>query len=509
MCADVLIVYQGLPVFYRSYGQQKLDDYISTAGFFEAILAFSTLKVGESLETISMSDSLFHFYSKHGFAFVLKEPRAKSLGTEQLSAKLKELATAFLIEFPTAANWAGDIQRCGSFAATCDRILKVPLVRRGFPVLFRIMVKPFFITPVTQLVPVSSENEESLYELQFYLKQSVETFGRKNRLGLIHRPFLVYLPRTRRIAYVYAFHQGLRRIAITHLLCFVAEEQDWFEWYQLLSLFYRRAKYISPEVGEYLHLLESNPVADDIQQNRRRVQEVISSWADLNQYINVMHVILSDEFFKAGIASENMNTQRSRQSFIELIRYFGSDFERVLNAALSLQQVLFISKDRQRVENAISALLNYYPHPSVTLWTEEPSDSLFVGTTPDTALFYGTEAVMVNLDTGTIINGKKNEFCRNLLKETIQFATEMSISESRLFFQGKISAIFSLVKGFLEVIAYEETKQHQLIFDMLERYPEDSVELVYQIARNINKLLAKVLLQARSALTVSVPTKPL
>ncbi len=500
MSADVLITYQGLPVFFRSYGQQKLDDYISTAGFFEAILTFSTLKVGESLETISMSDSLFHFYSKNGFAFVLKEPRASSLGTEQITAKLKELATAFLIEFPAAANWAGDVQRCGSFAATCDRILKVPLVRRGFPVLFRIMVKPFFITPVLQVMPVSIENEESMYELQYYLKQSIEGFGRKNRLGLIHKPFLIYLPRTRRIAYIYAFHLGLRRVAITHLLCFIADERDWFEWYQLMSLFSRRAKYISPEVAEYLHLLESNPLADEVQQHRRRVQEIISSWADLNQYINVMHVILSEEFFKAGIASENMSAQRSRQSFFELIRFFGSDFEKVLNAALSLEQVLFVSRDRQRAEKAIGALLNYYPHPSVTIWTEEPSDSLFVGTTPDLALFYGTESVVVDLDGGKILNGRKNEFCRTLLKETLQFAPEMSISESRLFFQGKISAIFSLVKGFLEVLTHNEEKQHQCILDMLQRYPEDSIELVYQIARNVNKLLAKILRQTRTSL---------
>lgn len=502
MATDVLILYQGLPVFYRSYGQQKLDDYVSTAGFFEAILTFSTLKVGENLETISMSDSLFHFYSKNGFAFVFKEPRVRSVGAEHVVPKLKELATAFFIEFPNAANWAGDIQRFGSFAATCDRILKVPLVRRGFPVLFRIMVKPFFITPVLQVIPVSAENEETLYELQHYLKQFIQGFGRKNRLGLIHKPFLVYLPRTRRIAYIYAFHLGLRRIAITHLLCFIAEEQDWFEWYQLLSLFYKRAKYISPEIAEYLHVLESNPLANTIHENRKRVQEIISGWADLNQYINVMHVILSEEFFKAGIASENMNEQRNSQSFIELIRLFGLDFEKVLNAALSLEQVLFVSKERQKVEIAIGALLNYYPHPSVTIWTEDPSDSLFVGTTPDIALFYGQDSVIVDLDSGTIYNGKKNEFCRNLLKETLQFAPEMSTSESHLFFQGKLSAIFSIVKGFLEIITYEEKRQQQCILDMLQRYPEDSIELVYQIARNVNKLLAKILRQSRTVMVL-------
>ncbi len=500
--ADVLIVHNGLPVFYRSYGQQKLDDYVSIAGFFEAIMIFSNLKVRENLDTITMSDSLFHFYSKSGLAFIYKEPRAQSQGSVQVSILLRELADAFLEEFPTAARWAGNIEKCGSFAATCDRILKIPLVRRGFPVLFRIMVKPFFITPVLQVVPVAAENEQSMYELQYNLKRSIEEFGRKNRINLIRHPFLIYLPRTRRIAYIASFHLDLRRLAVSHFLCFIAEEHDWFEFYQLISLFSRRAKFIYPEVASYLRVLESNPIAEEIQRNRTRVQDIISSWADLNQYINVMHVILSEEFFKAGIACEDMCVQKGQQGFLGLLGRMGLDFEKVLNAALSHHQVLFVSQDRQKAERAISDLLNYYPHPSVTLWTEEPSDSLFVGTRPDLAKFYTNDPVVVDIETRYIHNGKKNEFCRNLLKETLQFASEMSDQESRLFFQGKISAIFSLVKGFLEILPLEENQQRQSILDMSQRYPEDSLELVYQIARNVNKFLAKALRQARSYLPV-------
>ncbi|HMF33205.1 MAG TPA: hypothetical protein VKK79_17400, partial [Candidatus Lokiarchaeia archaeon] len=59
---DLLILHNGLLAFYRSYGERFLEDFDVTAGFFQAILEFSKLEVGESLETISMSDSLFHFY---------------------------------------------------------------------------------------------------------------------------------------------------------------------------------------------------------------------------------------------------------------------------------------------------------------------------------------------------------------------------------------------------------------------------------------------------------------
>src|SRR5271157_5507780 len=271
MSVDVLILYQGLPVFYRSYSQPKLEDFALTAGFFDAIMSFSELNVGEKLDTISMSDSLFHFYSKQGLTFVYRESRETPIGQLQVTRLLKELASAFLQEMPQAAAWAGHIEKFTSFTPTCDKILQVHPPHRGFPVLFWAFANPVYMTPVLQITPVLPENEESLYELQYYLKKSMAQFGRRRISNLIHRPFLLYLPRAKRIAYIVAFHLGQRTSPVTYLLCYVAEERDWFAFYQLRSLFSKRVRVIVPELANYLQTLENNPLADDIWRNRDRL----------------------------------------------------------------------------------------------------------------------------------------------------------------------------------------------------------------------------------------------
>ncbi|HMF33386.1 MAG TPA: hypothetical protein VKK79_18315, partial [Candidatus Lokiarchaeia archaeon] len=362
------------------------------------------------------------------------------------------------------------------------------------------------MTPVLQVMPVLPENEESLFELQYYLKKSMAQFGRRRISHLIRRPFLLYLPRAKRIAYVVAFHLGQGRMSpVTYFLCYVAEERDWFAFYQLRSLFAKRVRVVVPELANYLQTLENNPLADDIRQNRDHIREFLNDWADLNQYIDVMHALLSEEFFKAGRFSENIGDQLAHSGFIDLLSQLEPDFDRVISAAISLQQVLFVSVDRQKVEQAISALLSYYPHPSVTLWTEKPSDSLFVGTSPNLAEFYSKDCVVVDLDSNSVSGGRSNEFCANLLQETLEFASEMTVAESRMFFQGKISAIFSLVKAFLEVLSLDEAQQQVTLHKVYHRYPEDSIELVYQIARNVNKLLAKAIRQARGAFNIEHP----
>ena len=92
-----------------------------------------------------MSDSLFHFFTKSRFVFVFKEQRSPSIGSAQVSHILREIADAFLTEFPLAAEWAGDIEKCASFASTCDKILQLHPLRRGIPVLFRITGETLFL----------------------------------------------------------------------------------------------------------------------------------------------------------------------------------------------------------------------------------------------------------------------------------------------------------------------------------------------------------------------------
>jgi hypothetical protein len=282
-------------------------------------------------------------------------------------------------------------------------------------------------------------------------------------------------------------------------MCYITEEYDWFALYQLLSLFFKRAQYIIPSVAHYLHTLENHPISPEVKQDKDKIQETVNNWADLNQYISEMHALLSEEFFKAGIASENLSEEQSRTNFFDLLDRVGKDLDKALGAALGLRQVLFVGKNREIVEQALSAFLTFYPHPSVNLWTENMSDAHFIGTLPDLVKNYDESAVIVDLDKNKVIGGEKIEFCANLLYETIAFGKEMSVSESHIFFQGKISAIFTLLKALLEVLTLEKKDQQQRFQELFKKYPQDSLQLMAQMSRNLNPLLAKILRSADSS----------
>ena len=499
MPSAILILNNGLLAFYRSYGEQKLDDFDLTAGFFQAILNFSKLEVGENLETISMSDSYYYFLVKNSFSFILKDDRTSEKTREQIAAILEQLSERFFEEFPDAGTWNGISNYFAKFALACDWIVQARPTRKGFPILFRIALVPLFITPVLQVLPVKSENEETLCELQFQLKKYVKELGRKNLSTWMKQPFLIYLPYSRRIAYIIGFHLDMKPTSITHLICYITEEYDWFALYQLLSLFFKRAQYILPSVAHYLFTLEHHPISPEIKQDKEKIQEIVNNWADLNQYISEMHALLSEEFFKAGLASENLTEEQSRTNFLDLLAQVGKDFDKALGAALGLRQILFVGKNREVVEQALSAFLTFYPHPSVNLWTENMSDAHFIGTRPDLVENYDESTVVVDLIKSKIIGGEKIEFCANLLNETMAFAKEMSVSESHIFFQGKISAIFTLLKALLEVLTLEKKDQKQRFQELFQKYPQDSLQLMAQMSRNLNPLLAKILLSAKTS----------
>ncbi|OLS14814.1 MAG: hypothetical protein RBG13Loki_1573 [Promethearchaeota archaeon CR_4] len=499
MPSAILILNNGLLAFYRSYGEQKLDDFDLTAGFFQAILNFSKLEVGENLETISMSDSYYYFLVKNAFSFILKEDRSSEKTREQIAAILEQLSDKFFQEFPDAASWNGISNYFAKFALACDWIVQARPTRKGFPILFRIALVPLFITPVLQVLPVKSENEETLCELQFQLKKYVREIGRKNLSTWMKQPFLIYLPHNRRIAYIISFHFGMKPTSITHLLCYITEEYDWFALYQLLSLFFKRSQYILPSVAHYLSTLEHHPISPEIKQDKEKIQEIVNNWADLNQYISEMHALLSEEFFKAGLASENLTEEKSRTNFLELLAQVGKDFDKALGAALGMRQVLFVGTNREVVEQALSAFLTFYPHPSVNLWTESSSDAHFIGTRPDLVKNYDESTVIVDLINRKVVGGEKIEFCANLLNETMMYAKEMSVSESHIFFQGKISAVFTLLKALLEVLMLEKKDQQKQFNELFRKYPQDSLQLMAQMSRNLNPLLAKILLSAKTS----------
>src|SRR5271157_1438892 len=320
-----------------------MDDFDLTAGFFQAMLDFSKIEVGENLETLSLSDSLFYFYTSGTFTFILKEGKNSTKSREEVAIILEDIAGKFFREFPEAINWDGNRNAFMSFTTTCDEILQSRPTRKGFPILYRIGWDPLFVTPILHVVPVAPKNEPLIFELQYHLKRYAEQLGRANMLNGKNKPFLLYLPKQKQITYICPFDIGLEGDNITHFLAYVTEENDWFSFYQVMVLFYKRVQNIIPPIALHLDFLEDNPAFGEIEVQRPKIQQMIFDWADLNQYISAMSALLSEEFFKSGVKSEDVTEEQSRANFIDLLTRFTLDFDKVLNAALSQKQVLFVS----------------------------------------------------------------------------------------------------------------------------------------------------------------------
>lgn len=494
MSTDFLILHSGIIAFHRFYGEKKFENFDLTAGFFQAILEFSKIEVGESLETINMSDSLFYFYAKEGLTFILRQERTSSRSREEDTHILVQLATKFFEEFPSAAaKWDGNTNAFNKFTASCDKIFQSQPKRKGFPILLRVALEPFFIAPVLLGNPVTEDFEISLYELQFHLKKYIEQMGRVSLIRLKLKPILLYLSNTKQIAYIYAFPMKMQGSAATHFLCYVAKESEWFAFYQVMSLFFKRAQQILPKISQHLIFLESSPPLSDFNFNQRKteIQDCINDWADLNQYLSTMQVLLSTEFFKSSISQEDLTDAQSLSHFTRLLDCVGKDFDKVLNANLGLRQVLFTSKDPEKVKQALSAFLAWYPHPSVTLWTESASDSSFIGTRPELAKNYDPSIVIVDLDQNEIVGGTKNEFCAKLLRETQQFLKIMSVRDSRIYFLERISGFFALFKNLLKALAMDEAHQEEYFQGAVKENSLDSVQLTIEIGENLNPLLAQ------------------
>ncbi|HMF32267.1 MAG TPA: hypothetical protein VKK79_12670 [Candidatus Lokiarchaeia archaeon] len=123
MSPDVYILKDGLPAYQRTCGEQKMGDMNVTAGFLQAIMQFSKAQVGENLEAISMSDSLFYFSTKKEFAFILRMERNSPKTRDEIAEVLNQLADKFFEEFPAAEKWDGRDDYFNTFNIYCDDIL--------------------------------------------------------------------------------------------------------------------------------------------------------------------------------------------------------------------------------------------------------------------------------------------------------------------------------------------------------------------------------------------------
>ncbi len=491
MSFEFLILKDGLPAFHRTYLGKGMENFNLTAGFFQALAVFSKNVVGQNLETISMSDSLFYFSMKNKFIFILRVDRTSPITKQQVGFILEQLSARFLQDFPNASLWTGKIGFFEEFSQFCDKILQVSPFRKGFPILLRVARKPFFLNLVQQVTPTTSENEESENELIGYLNQHAKQRGLKRIFANFKQSQFFYLTATHHIVYIFPFRRNQQKQQVTHLLCFIAEEGDWFTFYQLIPVIRKRFQQILPPLNDYLMELEKNPISNTIKEGKLKVQALIADWADLSQYIGGMQSTILEEFFKSGITSDSMTEQEVIKHRKILTTRVGDDFDKVVFAILGLHQVFFIGEDRKLVEQVLSAFLAYYPTPSVVLWIEEPSTCLIVGTRPNLIQNTQKSTVIVDLDHNKVLGGEKNKYCSDLLEDTLRFALRTSVSEARLYFQRQVSSLFSLLKSLLEILPLDEESQSRQCQVILKDQTLAKVKVIAQMCENLNPVLAE------------------
>ncbi|HMF34178.1 MAG TPA: hypothetical protein VKK79_22325 [Candidatus Lokiarchaeia archaeon] len=488
--SEVWILKESMPVFHRSYGEKNLENFELIAGFLKAVLQFWSHEVQQDLEALKMSDFLFYFSVQGEFTFILREDRKSPRMKEQVTLILESLAERFFHEFPNATKWKGNLTDFDGFTMSCDEVLQASPARKGFPMLLKVALKPFSLTPVLQMTPIPSENEESLEELKSQLNQVVKQGGTKRIKTFLMRPCLLYLPSAQQVVYIYSFSQDPNSKDLAYLLCFVAREQDWFTLYQVITLVRKKAQYIIPQLIGYLQQLEENSAPDEIRQMNSKNKGILDDWADLNQYISRVQTSLFEKFFESGITSDNLTETEIRNHLSNLFELFGDNFSKIFFALLSLRQILFIGNDRMLVEQTLSAILAFYPHPAAILWVEEPSDSLLVGTSPSFTGFYPKSTVIVDLSNQTILGGDKNDFCSTLMQETVKLAQEASVPEARLFFQQRVSSLFSFLKEMLRTLTLAEKDQSKRLEEILKSFPVATIQLLAKMSENFNFNLA-------------------
>ncbi|HKZ41213.1 MAG TPA: hypothetical protein VJ044_09650, partial [Candidatus Hodarchaeales archaeon] len=376
-----------------------------------------------------------------------------------------------------------------TFDLPCDQILKRQPSRQGAPLLFRIVMRPFIMIPVVQIVPITSENQEFCNEITHYFSQMVSQSGLKEFQKLAAEPFLFYLTVTNQLVYVTPFYISVSKQEHNYFLCFVSKKESFFSIYQLLSMIRTRVTYTLLLLQSYLQDFLTNPFDQSIKVQQPKVQELVRNWTNLNQYLGSLSTNLLEEFIRSGIVTRTLTEEEVRVQLLILVSKFQQDFDKIIFAILCQQKLFFVGANKGNVQKALNALLTFYPHPSVVLWTEAPTDHLISGTDPDRLRqWHLSKSVIVDLDNNVVIGGEKNEYISALIVETHRLIRDHSVAEGRRFFLGKIASLFSILESLLETTADQNMRKK--IHTILRVCPGPVRELMVRVLFNMNPYLA-------------------
>ena len=164
-----------------------------TAGFFQAILEFSKMQVGENLEAINLSDSLFYFKTKDNFTFIIRIEKTSPFSQSVLKTMLTQLSERFFEKFPSADKWDGNLSYFEGFSPICDAIIsshsppkELTLPQDGFPEQPLIPISTVIVEEASKKLCALVENGNTALKAKKY-RQAKENYD--SAIG-----FLVLMP---------------------------------------------------------------------------------------------------------------------------------------------------------------------------------------------------------------------------------------------------------------------------------------------------------------------------
>jgi hypothetical protein len=310
---------------------------------------------------------------------------------------------------------------------------------------------------------------------------------------MLRKGIVVYLPKTGQIGYVIGFNVYLRKKEISHLICYITSAGEWQVFYQLMQQFFGKFQQIFSELSNYIVATEKNPTSEEVTKQKTQIQDLIARWADLNQYLGDMETNLAESLFRSDPLQENLTEEMYKFNIYQIIKRFGRDCDKILFALLSMQRVLFVGQDRDQVEQALTALISYYLHPSVEFWSEEKSEKMLVAGPPALARAYDKSVVIADFDTNRVYGGENNDFCATVIEEAEKYSRQASVAEGRTFFHEKLSSIFSRLKGLLQILSQGGDRHGIQLQEALQDLPMAELHLLTRMSRGLNPVLTETL----------------
>ncbi len=164
--------------------------------------------------------------------------------------------------------------------------------------------------------------------------------------------------------------------------------------------------------------------------------------------------------------------------------------DKVIHAVLSSKQVVITSKNSKFVKRIVRTLQLFAPtrYPSIVEWAEKVAkNKQIIGTKPDLAKEY-KNAVLVNLDTNKVLNGKASNYSRTFLNKLITLEPKGIAYAAKV----KIDMMIEFSKMLIELTKEEEIGSKAIELVKMD-VSEDAYDLIIDIVAGFDPTALEII----------------